>query len=76
MHAVTGVNFVTKIRKILHFSVKMYPCPPNIGYFVSRKWLLKTFGTPFPTSPLIEVHLYGNERQWTKIGPHIEVPHF
>ena len=28
-----------------------------------------------PTSPLIEVHLYGNERIWTKISPLIEVPH-
>ena len=30
---------------------------------------------PIPHFPLIEVHLYGNERIWTKISPLIEVPH-
>ena len=30
----------------------------------------------FPTTPLIEVHSYENERIWNKIAPLKEVPHY
>ena len=33
------------------------------------KMNLKHLGPPFPTTPLIEVHSYGNERIWNKIAP-------
>ena len=34
----------------------------------------KNLGPPFPTTLLIEVRSYGNERIWNKIVPLKEVP--